>query len=288
VAAYFGAALILIPMAWLMELVNNSMGSTGTLGLSVFYGAIFALFAEILASKPDQRIASGLLYVLAVSMTPFAVGSLMQLASTRHFNDQALLILSVTTVVTGVVATLRSRISFVSLPAWVAALVAFDTAANLMMHANWYDNYTSMLLSYGAIACVIGFVIDRRSTEDYAYWAYNVGAIAIWFALSETSKTEPQFAAYAGAGLLSMFLSVVLSRRIFAITGGAAVIYYVLHVMYTFFGDSIAFPLVLTLIGGLVIYLGVFYSRNHKQVDEAARRFVPKGIRRGLPRHDDK
>ena len=144
-----------------------------------------------------------------------------------------------------------------------------------------------MLIGYGALIITASFIIDRRSNEDYAFWSYGFGATALWLGLTFLSKSELGFALYALGGVASMFASVLLSRRVFAITGGFAVLAYVGHVLMTYLGDSALLPVALTGAGALSIYLAIFYTKNVERIESAALRVVPEKLRRALPKDDD-
>src|SRR5690242_19735144 len=63
VAWYFGAAVILAAMTWLIAIVGSLYGSGATLATAIVYAGLFAIAAAKLSSNSGLRVPGGLLYV---------------------------------------------------------------------------------------------------------------------------------------------------------------------------------------------------------------------------------
>src|SRR3954465_11418535 len=99
------------------------------------------------------------------------------------------------------------------------------------------------------------FFIDRRTPEDFAFWGYLFGLCAFWGGLSMmNSGSEVAKLVYALLNVGLIFLSVFLSRRVFAVFGSLGVFGYLSHLAYTVFENSIMFPFVLSILGIAVIF----------------------------------
>jgi len=49
------------------------------------------------------------------------------------------------------------------------------------------------------------------------------------------------------------------------------------------FKDSLLFPFALTIVGILIIYLGVLYQRHHADVEDMVRDRLPDGLQQMVP-----
>ena len=78
-------------------------------------------------------------------------------------------------------------------------------------------------------------------------------------------------------------LSVLLRQRAFIVFGSLGVMGYLGHLAYSVFEDSLLFPFVLTLIGLLVIYLGVMYQRHHSLIEKFVRENLPDSVQQMVP-----
>ena len=78
-------------------------------------------------------------------------------------------------------------------------------------------------------------------------------------------------------------LSVLLRQRAFIVFGALGVLGYLGHLSYRVFSDSLLFPIVLTLTGIGVIYLGVLFQRHSTAIGRYAQDHVPPGIRDLIP-----
>ena len=139
-------------------------------------------------------------------------------------------------------------------------------------------------IAYGAVLLLGSFAFDERTDEDYSFWGYLLGSLAAFIGLTALDKGGVGYLAYAGLGLGSMLVSVLLARKVFAFAGAAAVLTYLGHLSFIVFANSALFPLVLTGIGCATIYGGVLYHRHSASIDAAILRLVPEILRKRLPR----
>jgi len=80
-----------------------------------------------------------------------------------------------------------------------------------------------------------------------------------------------------------MVLSVLLQRRVFIVFGALGVFGYLGYLAHRVFRDSLLFPFALSLLGILVIYLGIKYQRHREEIERFLLTRVPFGLRRLLP-----
>ncbi|HEY9774461.1 MAG TPA: hypothetical protein V6C81_11720 [Planktothrix sp.] len=283
IAWYFGAAITLVAMFWLMAQATTSWGYGGGLCLSLVYTAGFAFAGSRLVDQQDLRVPGGLLYSLATAMTPVSIYAVLQLLKTGGSEDVGVLLMMLATVAVGAFFTLRTRISFVCVPPLLAGGVAAITIDNLLDNGHGWASWNHTVLVYGLIVTVLSFMVDRKTREDYAFWGYFVGACSVFFSLTLVDRGELGYALYALGGLFSIFLAMILSRRVFAFLGASAVLIYIGHLMSVVFDDSLAFPLALTALGALTIYLGNWYRKNSERIEKTALSIVPEGLRKLLP-----
>jgi hypothetical protein len=280
---YFGAAITLVAMFWLMGQATTTWGYPGPLCLSLVYMASFAYAGSRLVDQQDLRIPGGLLYSLATAMTPVSVYALLQIHKAGGYDDVGVLLMMLATVAVGTIFTLRTRISFVSVPPLLAGSVAAITIDNLLIGGQGWAAWNKTVLIYGLIVSALSFIIDRKTREDYAFWGYFVGACSVFLSLTFLEKGEPGYALYALGGLFSVFVAIVLSRHVFAFLGALAVLIYIVHVIYAALSDSLALPLALTLVGAMTIFLGNWYRKNSERIEKKALSLIPEGLRKLLP-----
>jgi hypothetical protein len=77
--------------------------------------------------------------------------------------------------------------------------------------------------------------------------------------------------------------SVLLRQRVFLVFGALGVLGYLGHLSYRVFEDSLLFPVVLTMAGILLIYLGVLYQRHTKAIAEYLQAKLPQPLHELIP-----
>lgn len=80
-------------------------------------------------------------------------------------------------------------------------------------------------------------------------------------------------------------LSVLLQRKTFIVFGVVGFLGYLGHLSYEVFKDSMAFPAVLSLIGLVVIWLGILYKKNETKIGQALIKALPNEIKSRLPQY---
>ena len=78
-------------------------------------------------------------------------------------------------------------------------------------------------------------------------------------------------------------VSVLLRQRVFLVFGALGVLGYLGHLSYRVFEDSLLFPVVLTIAGILLIYLGVLFQRHSKTIAASLRAQLPEALHDLIP-----
>jgi hypothetical protein len=80
-----------------------------------------------------------------------------------------------------------------------------------------------------------------------------------------------------------VLLSVLLARRVLLVFGSLGVFYYIGHLAWEVFVDSLFFPFVLSFVGIFIIALGVLYQRHQSAIEARVMGFIPDEVRDWLP-----
>jgi len=297
-AWYAGGVLVMIAMSWFMSRAEDVFGMSGVLGLSLLYTAGFVGLGFKLL-KDGVRTPAGVLWTLAVLMTPLALGAGLSVMHMEHFLDanSGALTLEIATAAVGLLALLKGRTSLLSAPVYGAFWAISMTAAWMLTGGGgnflgFFDHFNQ----YNLVSMVIGLVIlvsavrvdsifGRTPGTDYSWWGYLFGTLAFWVPLSLIDNGgELGKLVYFGINVLLMVVSVVLARRVLLIAGAIGSIYYVGHVLFSLFSNSLAFPLALIAVGVGVIFLGIQYRRRQVAIEGYVLSLVPASWQRFLPK----
>ena len=77
-------------------------------------------------------------------------------------------------------------------------------------------------------------------------------------------------------------VGVLLVRKVFVVFGAIGACIYLGHLAWNVFEDSWLFPIALTAIGLLIIYLGVLWQKNEKLLTEKSRSLLPSKLKEFL------
>jgi hypothetical protein len=143
---------------------------------------------------------------------------------------------------------------------------------------------THLILS-GLLVMAVGFVADRRTEKDFAFWLYGLGLGHFWVGLTSFPEgSEVIWLAYALVNLLLMIVSILLQRRVFMAAGALGIFIYLGHLGLETFEDSLLFPFILSFVGLAIIGAAVWYKKHEQKVEAAMLGVLPAAVRKRLPR----
>ncbi|HET8578837.1 MAG TPA: DUF2157 domain-containing protein [Methylomirabilota bacterium] len=299
VAYYFGAMVVISAMAWFMTQAWERFGGGGILLISLVYATCFALAGRTLYFVQNLRVPGGLLFTVAVWMTPLAVYGLERMVGIWPQQDPGTyrgyyewvkggwFLMEIGTILVGLVALRFVRFPFLTFPiAFALWFMSMDLTPLLYGRPNF--TWTERLwvsLWFGLAMLLVAYLVDRRTEEDFAFWGYLFGMLAFWCGLSlMESRSELARLGYCLINVALIGIAVLLDRRVFLIFGALGVFGYLGHLSYTVFKDSLLFPFALSAIGIAIIALGVLYQRNQAGIERAVVGALPPGLRALLPK----
>lgn len=305
---YFGGLLAIGAMSLFMTLAWSESGGMGIIILSVIYGICSCLIADMLLWKMHQPIPAGLLATLAVVMIPLAIFGIQETlhlweddytsANYHDFHqyiDSRWLVMEIGTLIGGGLLFWRYKLPFMVMPIAVTLwymsmdLTPFLTHMLMKVQVEFYDDYWSLRYKVSAVIgllmLVFAFAIDlkTRHIRDYAWWLYLFGLMAFWGGLSlQHSDSEWAKFGYCILNLGLITFGGLIGRRVFAVFGGFGVAGYLGYLSWNLFKDSLMFPLVVTLIGLVLIAVGIIWQKTEAKVQQKIEPYLPDSIRRLL------
>ena len=299
VAYYVGALIVISAMGWFMTRAWEAFGGGGLFLIAAAYAVLFVLAGRTLWHREGLLIPGGLLFTMAICMTPLAVYGLE-----RYFNiwpqgdpgnyqgyhiwvKGGWFLMELGTILAGLVALRFIKFPFLTAPiAFSLWYMSMDLTPLLFGKTDWaWAERLWVSFWFGLAMLVTAYVVDRRTKEDYAFWGYLFGLLAFLGGLSFMNSNDELgklFYAMINVGL--MLLSVLLDRRAFIVFGSLGVLGYLGHLAQEVFKDSLLFPFALALLGIAVIALGVWYQRRREAIEAAILALVPARLMGLLPR----
>jgi hypothetical protein len=292
VAYYFGALIVISAMGYFLGQAWDAYGGQGIFGLAVTYAFVFILAGRTLYFRRKLRTPGGLLFTMAVCMTPIAVYGLLQSAGwSGHLyrydydpfwggsDDGRILLMELGTVIAGLVALWFVRFPFLTAPIALALWGMAMNTAHLLGYDSWNEELWVSVIA-GLVMLLGSYLVDRRTKEDYAFWGYLFGLMAFWGGMSMMySDSDWRKAVYCAINVGLMVASVLLQRRVFVVFGALGVFGYVCYLAHDLFGNSLIFPCALTVIGIFVIYLGVKYHQGKDKLERLILERVPEVLK---------
>ena len=286
---YLGGLLALGAMTLFMNLGWESFGGLGILSISLCYALLGLGLTEYFTHK-QLLIPAGLCAAFVVGVTPIAVYGLQIWLGLWPEDDTVYreyhslikwhwIYMELATLLSGALLAWRYRYPFLVMPMAVTLwYMSMDIAAMLSGgDLNW-EIRQQVSIYFGLIMLALAFWADLRSrySQDYAFWLYIFGVLAFWGGMSmQNSDSELFKFLYFCINLLMIGTGVLLMRRVFVIFGALGSCFYLGHLAQDVFKDSWFFPISLTAIGLMIIYLGILWQKHEHKIAMATRQYLP-------------
>ncbi|WP_317105114.1 DUF2157 domain-containing protein [Chroococcidiopsis sp. SAG 2025] len=302
VTFYFGALVVISAMSWFMSLAWESFGGGGMFLLACIYAFCFVMAGKTLYFHQNMKVPGGLLFAIAVCMTPLAIYGLQRWTGFWIQGDPGVyrdyyvwikgswFLMELGTIIAGLIALKFVRFPFLTAPIAFSLYFMSMDLTPLLFGKNEFSWAQRLLVSlwFGIACIVVAYLVDlrtRRRDGDFAFWLYLFGLLAFWFGMTlMRDSSEWQKLIYCLINLGLILLSVLLKRKVFIVFGALGVFGYLSHLAYTVFKNALLFPFALTVLGISIIYLGVLYQRHNRKIERFFERSLPQFLRQMLPR----
>jgi len=288
---YLGGLIAIGAMSLFMNLGWESFGGGGIVLISMLYAGLGLILANRF-QKNGYSIPAGICATFSVVLTPLAIYGLQQALGVwpddTEYRDYYRYIkwhwlyMELGTLVVGIIIARMYKYPFLMMPIAVTLwYLSMDVA--VMLTGDWpeYELRSLVSMYFGLLIIGTAFWVDIRSRHraDYSFWLYMFGVIAFWGGMtSQHSDSELSKLIYFCINLLMMGIGVLLVRRVFVVFGAIGGSLYLGHLASSVFKDSWLFPISLTAIGLMIIYLGVLWQKNEQALTKKARSKLPKPL----------
>lgn len=289
---YYAGGLIAIgAMTLFMNLGWESFGGYGIFLISLVY-ALIGVKLTMMFQARGYSIPAGICATFVVALTPLAIYGLQQAwglwPDSSVYRDYHRYIkwhwiyMELGSLVVGSIFLWKYKYPFLVMPIAVTLwYLSMDVAIMIMMvdrHNFDFEFQAKVSMYFGLLMLVLAVWVDIRSKNlaDYAFWLYIFGVMTFWGGMtSQNSDSELAKFIYCCINILMIGVGVLIMRRVFVIFGAMGISIYLGHLASHVFKDSWLFPMALTAIGLLIIYLGVLWQKNEQAITQKMRKIIP-------------
>ena len=285
IAYGIGALVVLFAFAWFMIDRWQVLGDSGVFGLSIAYGAVFLLVAQVLKRERFET-ARGVAVLLAVGMAPLAMWALLRWTGLSSPQLDVMcgmpehpfavcqgqpLAIELAAVAAALIAMRQIAFSALMIPIAVVCVTLPERLLREWSHGPGYDGAV-MGWRWTIIASVlaaIAYTLDRRrgDGEDYGFWLWLSSAVAAIFGVMMVFQFDHALRPWLGpVALLVLTASVYLRRRVLLIVGLMGVMGFLGWLAADVFKVTTAFPLVLAFLGVAIIILTVWVQKQFPEM----------------------
>jgi hypothetical protein len=285
-------------MTLFMTLDWDWFGGGGIFLITLCYGAVFFASGYLLWQKEGFKTPGGLLTTVAICMTPLAIFGLEKYMGIWPSGDPGDYIgyfmwakgswffMEIGTVLVGLIGLRFVHFHFMTAP--IAAslwFLAMDFTPLLFGELDFtWQQKCWVSIFFGLVLLLCSYFIDRRSRRDFAFWGYLFGTMTFWGGFSLLALTsELNWFLYFFISLAMMVSSIFLERNVLMIFGTLGIFNYLGHLAYQAFENSIVFPFALSIIGIIIVGLGIFYQKNNSLIKKAIVALLPQWLQKFLP-----
>ena len=297
---YLGGLIAIGAMSLFMNLGWEHFDGGAIVALCVVYGIAALALTEYFGRK-NLLIPAGLTAAFVVVLVPLAVYGAQQALGLwpddwhyrdyHRWADWRWVMMELATLAAAALMLWRYRYPFLMLPLAVTLwYVSMDVAEWWLLADTGFafmEFKYRVSVAFGLAMLALAVWIDFRnhSRRDYPFWLYIFGTLTFWCGLSLLdSDSELAKFVYFLINVALVFAGVLLRRRVFTVFGAMGMFGYGWHLADKIFQDSWLFPIALTLLGLVMVGIGVWWQKNEARLNRQLRQTMPKPIREFLER----
>ncbi len=296
---YFGGLIAIGAMSLFMSLGWELFGGWGIFFLCVCY-AILGIGLTQKFSERGLSIPAGICATFVVCLTPLAIYGLQKgmgwwpddstYSEYNYFIRWQWIFMELGTLAVGIILAWIYRYPFMIMPIAVTLwYISMDLTSILNNGVYSYELGAIVSMYFGLATILLAFWVDVRSSKsaDYAFWLYLFGVLAFWGGLTaQHSDSEVSKFLYFCTNLILIFIGVLLNRKVFVVFGAIGSCFYIGYLAFQVFKDSYLFPVVLTVIGVAIIYLGILWQKHEAHLTKQLRSILPLPLKDLLEARD--
>jgi hypothetical protein len=290
---YFGGFLAITAISIFMTLSYSSFGELGLLTIT----SLLFVTGLLLSAKYKglyNNIPSGVFSAFAICAVPLIIYCIQVLFG--MFEDSRLsygkyfdyikwnwVYMELGTLLVASILMYKDRFPFMMLPVAVSMwFLSMDLSILLLDYDYWnFDLRRQVSMVFGLLTIGFAMCINYRTSDDkdYAFWLYLFGVTSFWCGLSlSDSNNELTKFAYFLINIMLLFMSVILSRKIFAVFGSIGSLLYIGYLSNKLFKDQLLFSLALIIIGFIIIRLGMYWNKNSDRFEKKLKSCLPDNV----------
>ncbi len=307
-----GGVSVYVTLAW------ELLGGLGLFLIAAIGIAVAYWLTQYFLDEKRLPIPAGIMAALMVALVPLGVYGLQKAfgfwesdATYRDYHriiDWRWIIMELATLAGGALVLRRFGLPFSVMPIAVTLWYMSMDLAPLIQQiilgvvppdksADWraQQPYWTQLwelrkwvsLVFGLAVTALAFRVDLRTLDrrDFSFWLYMAGVAAFWGGLtSMNSGSEIGKFIYFLINLGMILVGAAIARRVFTVFGAMGVAMYLGHLSYKVFKDSLLFPVILTLLGLGIVWLGMQWQRHEPAITAALRERLPLALRELIER----
>ena len=278
-----GALVVLFAFGWFLADRWKVLGPPGIFGVTVAYAAVFLVVAHV-TRREGFPVAHGVATLLAVAMVPLATWALMEWTGVWSAEYQRVcsmrlppfgycqgqpLAIEMSAVLAALIALRRVPFPPLTIP---IAVVSITMPERLIRE--WSPNSWSGLtmgwrwVMVASLVATAAYLIDRRvRDDDYGAWFWVAASFAALVGTIAVLGGDGMLRWYLGpVSLLVLVASVYLRRRVVLALGIAGVFGYLAWLASDVFKLTLAFPLLLAVLGVAIIIVTVWLQRRFPEI----------------------
>lgn len=183
VAYYAGALVVISAMGWFITEAWEAFGGAGLTAVAVAYALAFSAAGRELWFRRNLRVPGGLLFTVAVCMTPLAIYGIERMTGLWPQGDPgsyadyydwvrgSWILMELGTVAVGFLVIRYVRFPFLTAPiAFALWFLSMDLTPLLFGQDEFtWEQRRQVSVWFGLAMLLVTFAFDRRTEEDFAF-----------------------------------------------------------------------------------------------------------------------
>lgn len=273
---YIGGIIAYVALVLLLAISEDVLGGSGIIGICVAYVCVAFFLIQYFQRKQQYHLlgicASFLVFVIPL----FCYGVTLAMGWWPEDNANNELLIrtfcwsfALVTLLGALSALKWLQVPFLMMPVSVClAYLLIEFPYVWLGYDEYFETWHRVIAVSGGVITLLALLVDKTvakmttQSKDFGFWLYLVGVTFFWFGIMlEVPDKLIEQSLFFVFNLVLLGIGTWIKRNVFLLWGAMGGIYYLFYLAHEIFSDTPLYPLSLTAIAGLVIYLGILWRR---------------------------
>ncbi|UAA37830.1 hypothetical protein KIH87_14125 [Paraneptunicella aestuarii] len=271
-----GGVIAYVALVFLLSISEDALGGWGIIGICVAYVCVAVFVIQYFQRQQQSHLLgiSATFLVFVIPLLCYGIALAMGWWPEDTASNELLLrtfcwSFAFATFVGALCVLKWLQVPFLMMPVSLClAYLLIEFPYVWLGYDEYFETWHWVIAISGGVITFLALLVEKKvmgqqvvEGKDFTFWLYILGVSLVWLGIMlEVPDKLWEQSLFFAFNLALLAIGTWIKRNVFLLWGAMGGIYYLFYLAHEIFADTPLYPLSLTAIAGLVIYLGIRWS----------------------------